>query len=133
MPIEEQVIWECFVMRRDRDLERLWQKAQAGDPLGCKFFDGFGEWREKCRKAPDATPQCLTCEHAFCDPTQPPLTFVVIHTEDPRVNQIILTGVCWRCAEKSDAQLRRRSIGLLAKHIEVRTLGECHPASQIAH
>jgi hypothetical protein len=30
-------------MRRDRDLERLWQKSQAGDPLACKFFGGLGE------------------------------------------------------------------------------------------
>ena len=38
-------------MRRDRDLEWLWQRAQARDPLGCKFFDGIGKWLEKCRKA----------------------------------------------------------------------------------
>ena len=43
MTTEEQVIWECFLMRRDRDLEWLWQKAQARDPLGRKFFDGIGE------------------------------------------------------------------------------------------
>ena len=133
MPIEEQVIWECFVMRRDRDLERLWQKQQAGDSLAGKFFDGLGEWRAKCRKGSDKAPQCLTCEHAFCDPAQPPLTFVVTHTEDPRVNQIILTGVCWRYAEKSDTQLRKHSIALLAKYIEIRTLGECDPPTQITH
>jgi len=81
------VIWECFLMRRDRDLEWLWQKAQAGDPLGCKFFDGIGQWREKCRKAPaDKAPQCLTCEQTFRDPVQPPLTFLVTHSEDPWIN-----------------------------------------------
>jgi hypothetical protein len=37
--------------------------------------------------------------------------------------------VCWRCAEKSDAELQKRSIELMAKFIEVRTLGECRPAS----
>jgi hypothetical protein len=98
MTADEQVIWECFIMRRDRDLERLWQQAQAGDSLGCKFFDGLNEWMKKCREAPDKTPQCLTCEHTFCDPAQLPLTFAVTHTEDPQVNKIILTGVCWRCA-----------------------------------
>jgi len=69
MTAKEQVIWECFLMRRDRDLERLWQKAQARDPLGVKFFDGFGKWREKCRRAPtDKAPQCLTCEQTFHGP-----------------------------------------------------------------
>jgi hypothetical protein len=60
MTAEKQAIWECFLMRRDRDLEWLWQREQAGDPLGRKFFTGFGEWLEKCRKMPaDKAPQCL--------------------------------------------------------------------------
>jgi hypothetical protein len=105
MTADEQVIWECFLMRRDRDLEELWQKEQAGDPLGRKFFDGLGEWLEKCRRGPDKAPQCLVCEHVFCDPKQPPLTFLVTHSENPRINVILLTGVCWRCASKSDAEL----------------------------
>src|SRR5262249_24280469 len=85
------VIWECFLMRRDRDLERLWQRAQARDPLGCKFFDGIGEWLEKCRKAPaDQAPHGLTCEQPFRDPAQPPLTFFVTHSEDPRINVMLL-------------------------------------------
>jgi hypothetical protein len=60
MTIEDQVIWECFIMRRDRDLEPLWQQAQAGDPRAGMFFDGLGEWRKKCREAPDKTPQSAT-------------------------------------------------------------------------
>jgi hypothetical protein len=38
MIAEQQVIWECFLIRRDRDLEWLWQEEQAGAPLGHKFF-----------------------------------------------------------------------------------------------
>jgi hypothetical protein len=43
MTTEEQVIWECFLMRRDRDLEWLWQEERVEDSLGRKFFDGLGE------------------------------------------------------------------------------------------
>jgi hypothetical protein len=71
MTAEQEVIWECFLMRRERDLEWLWQGQQAGDPLGRKFFTGLGGWLEKCRNAPvDEAPQCLTCNQTFCDPTQ---------------------------------------------------------------
>ena len=86
MTAEQQVIWECFLMRRDRDLEWLWQEEQAGDPLGRKFFTGLGEWLEKCQKPPAKAPQCLTCEQTFRDPVQPPLTFLVTHSEDPWIN-----------------------------------------------
>jgi hypothetical protein len=127
----EQVIWECFLMRRDRDLEWLWQKAQARDPLGCKFFDGFGEWLEKCRNAPaDKAPQCLTCEQTFRD--QPPLTHLVTHSADPRINVLLLTGVCWRCAEKSDAELLKYGTELMAKFLKGRVYGECYPATETA-
>jgi hypothetical protein len=55
-------------MRRECDLEWLWQGDQSGDPLGCEFFAGFGE-REKCRKTPvDEAPQCLACEQTFATP-----------------------------------------------------------------
>jgi len=94
MAADQQVIWECFLMRRERDLEWLWQGQQAGDPLGRKFFTGLGGWLEKCRKTPvDEAPQCLTCEQTFCDPTQMPLTFLVTHSEDPRISALVLTGV----------------------------------------
>ncbi len=56
MTMEEQVIWKCFLMRRDRDLEWLWQEEQAGKPLGRKFFTGFGQWRQKRRKAAAEAP-----------------------------------------------------------------------------
>lgn len=127
MTMGEQVIWETFLMRRDRDLEWLWQKAQERDPLGCKFFDGFGAWLEKVRKAPaDKAPQCLTCEQTFCDAAHPPLTYLVTHSEDPRVNVLILTGVCWRCAEKSDAELLKRGSESTAKFLKGYVLSACH-------
>jgi hypothetical protein len=120
-------------MRRDCDLEWLWQKEQAGDPLGRKFFTGLGEWLEKCRKAPDKTPQCLTCDQIFCDPAQPPLTFLVTHSEDLRINVLLLTGVCWRCAEKSDTELLKHGTELTAKFLKGRVHGassfNCLPAT----
>ena len=134
MTAEEQVIWESFLMRRDRDLEWLWQRAQARDPLGCKFFDGIGEWLEKCRKAPaDKAPQCLACGQTFRDAAQPPLTFLVTHSEDPRINLMLLTGVCWRCAEKSDTELLKRGTELTAKFLKGRAYGERHPLAETTH
>jgi hypothetical protein len=121
-------------MRRDRDLEWLWQRAQARDPLGRKFFDGIGKWLEKCRKAPaDKAPQCLTCEQILRDPAQPPLTFFVTHSEDPRINVLLLTGVCWHCAEKSDAELLKHGTELTAKFLKGRVYGERHPLAETTH
>jgi hypothetical protein len=133
MIVEEPVIWQCFLMRRDRDLDWLWQKAQAGDPLSCKFFDGIGEWLEKCRKAPAETPQCLTCEQTFCDPTQPPLTFLVAHSEDPRIKELLLTAVCWRCALQNDTDLLKHGAELMAKFLKGRVHGQCYPLTQSTH
>jgi hypothetical protein len=133
MTAEQQVIWECFLMRRDRDLEWLWQEEQAGDPLGRKFFTGLGEWLEKCQKPPAKAPQCLTCEQTFCDSAQPPLTFLVTHSEDPRINVVLLTGVCWRCAEKSDTELLKYGTELTAKFLKGRVCGECHPPAPATH
>jgi hypothetical protein len=134
MTAEQQVIWECFLMRRERDLEWLWQGQQAGDPLGRKFFTGLGGWLEKCRKTPvDEAPQCLTCEQTFCDPTQMPLTFLVTHSEDPRISALVLTGVCWRCAEKSDTELLKHGVELTAKFLKGRVHGERHPPAQTTH
>jgi len=134
MTAEQQVIWECFLMRRDRDLEWLWQGQQAGDPLGRRFFTGLGGWLEKCRKTPaDKAPQCLTCEQTFCDPTQMPLTFLVTHSEDQRISALALTGVCWRCAEKSDTELLKHGAELTAKFLKGRVHGERHPPAQTTH
>jgi hypothetical protein len=141
MTTNELVIWQSFIMRRDRDLERLWQRNLEGDPISGKFFDGLGEWLEKCRKAPDKTPQCLTCERAFCNPVQPPLTYLVTYSEDPRTNPsglvyadvLILTGVCWRCAKMSDAELLKHGGELTAKFMKGRVLGHAHLPATGAH
>jgi len=99
-----------------------------------QVFDGIGEWLEKCRKAPaDKAPQCLTCEQTFRDPAQPPLTFFVSHSEDPRINVMLLTGVCWRCAEKSDTELLKRGTELTAKFLKGRAYGERHPSTETTH
>src|SRR5262249_61896903 len=77
------VIWECFLMRRDRDLERLWHRAQARDPLGCKFFDGIGEWLEKWRKGPAGkAASWITWEQTFRHPAAPALTVFVVPSRD---------------------------------------------------
>lgn len=134
MTAEEQVIWESFLMRRDRDLEWLWQKEQTGDPLGIKFFTVIGEWLEKHRKAPaDKAPQCLTCEQVFCSPAPPPLTYLVTHSEDPRIDVMLLTGVCWRCADKSDAELLRHGAELTAKFLNGRMCGWRHLSAETTH
>ena len=90
--------------------------------------------QEKCQKAPASkAPQCLACEHAFRDPAQPPLTFLVTHSEDPRINVLLLTGVCWRCAEKNDAELLKHGTKLTAKFLKGRELGEHQPPAPATH
>jgi len=125
MVMTEQVIWESFLMRRDRDLDRLWQGDQARDPICRKFFTGLGKWLEKCRAPVGKTPLCLTCEQTFCEPTQPPLTFLVTYSEDPRIEPdlLILTGVCWCCAEKSDEELLKRGSKITAQFLKGRVQG----------
>jgi hypothetical protein len=118
-------------MRGDRDLDRLWQKQQAGDSIAGKFFDGLGKWLAKCQKGPDKTPLCLACKRTFCDRAQPPTTFLVTYSEDPRIDVIILTGVCRHCAEKSDTDLLTHGTKLTAKFLKGRVLGwSHHPATQ---
>ena len=90
----EQVIWESFLMRRARDLERLWRGDQAGDPI--------------CRNT---------------------------HNADPRFasDMLILTGICWRCAEKSDAELLKYGSELTAQLLRGRVQGFKTLCSQEAH
>ena len=126
MAAMEQVIWESFLMRRARDLERLWRGDLAGDPICRKFFSGLGKWLEKCRAPVGETPLCLTCEQTFCNPAQPPLTFLVTYSEEPRNSRrplLILTGVCWRCAKKSDAELLKYGSELTAQLLRGRVQG----------
>jgi hypothetical protein len=68
-------------MRCDRDLVRLWQGEQAGDPLGRKLFAGLGGWR--CRKTPVGYGGAMS--HRWANLLRShvmPLTFLVIRSED---------------------------------------------------
>jgi hypothetical protein len=40
------------------------------------------------------------------------------HSADPRINVVLLTGICWRCAEKSDTELLKRGTELTAKFLK---------------
>ena len=85
---------------------------------------GYAKCNVACRKAPaDKAPQCLACEQTFRDPAQLPLAFLVTHSEDPRINVVLLTGICWRCAEKSDTELLKRGTELTAKFLKGRVYG----------
>ena len=46
---------------------------------------------------------------------------------------MLLTGVCWRCAEKSDAELLKHGTELTAKFLKGRVYGERHPLAETAH
>jgi hypothetical protein len=62
-----------------------------------------------------------------------PLTFLVTHSEDPRISALVLTGVCWRCAEKSDTELLKHGVELTAKFLKGRVHGERHAPAKTTH
>jgi len=56
---------------------------------------------------------------------------LVTYSEDPRIDGIILTGVCRHCAEKSDTDLLTHGAELTAKFLKGRALGWVHhPVAQ---
>jgi hypothetical protein len=135
MPANKEVFWRSIITRLDRDLERMWQSSEAGDLLCDKFFFyALGLWLEKCRKPVDEAPRCLACEHAFCDYAQPPLTYLITYSEDPRIqlDLLVMTGICQRCAKKNDAELLKLGAELTAKRLDGRALGFDGPSTRTA-
>jgi hypothetical protein len=64
------------------------------------------QWLKKHRRVPARkAPLCLACEHVFRRDVELPGTFMMTFCEDPRVEQIVLSGVCAECAKKSDPEL----------------------------
>jgi hypothetical protein len=127
---KQRVVWESFIVRFERDLEQMCRAAAVGDPICRKFFIGLQQWLKHCHEASEA-PLCLTCEQEFHTHAWP-FTFMVTYSEDPRVKQIVLTGVCARCStEKSNPELLKYGGELLAtKFFDGRVLGFHGPSSQ---
>jgi hypothetical protein len=58
MAATEQVFWECFLMRRDRDQERLWQAG--GRPGQPQIFHRAWAVAEELEGASDARRRCAS-------------------------------------------------------------------------
>jgi hypothetical protein len=117
---EPDTVWAYVVIRRERDLPNL---LVAGDLIARQFFIGLAQWLKLWRDAA-VPPLCLTCEHEFRFEAPPPDTFALLCSEDPRVRQVALSGVCSHCAAaKSDAELQSHGSKLICERMGGRSLG----------
>jgi hypothetical protein len=102
---DPKVVWTAILIRQARDVPELLRGAAAGDALSRRFLLALDNWLAMQHEAPaKKAPLCLACEHAFLR-RDVPYTFMLTYSDDPRVEQMFLTGVCAGCASKSDPEL----------------------------
>jgi hypothetical protein len=117
---EPATVWAYIIVRRERDLSNL---LAAGDLIARQFFIGLVQWLMRWRTAA-VPPLCLTCEHEFRPEASPPSTFGMLCSEDPRVQHLVLTGICSHCAAaKTDAELQIHGSKLICERMGGRSLG----------
>jgi hypothetical protein len=100
-------VWAFLVIRRSRDRASLNAELAAGDPLARRIIWAIGDWLRHWRHSTAArAPICLICESQFRRPKSAPGDFFIATTDDARVRQnIVISGICRRCATKTDAEL----------------------------
>ena len=89
--------------------EMLGQWAIEKNPTLRYLHEAMQDWGER-RGNPSGPPVCLTCPHEFrLDGSLPPAwMFVRVSVDKAGVpKQMILTGICEKCAAKDDATLLR--------------------------
>ena len=123
-----------MIIRRERDVPALMAALAAGDPIPRQFFTELAHWLKHSRTA-TPPPLCLACEHEFAAGAPAPGTFGMSYSEDPRVKQLVMTGVCAGCAAaKSDTELIAIGAEGLCKAVDGRVVGFTHtPASPVIH
>jgi hypothetical protein len=121
----EEAVWTCIIIRQGRDRPMLSAALEAGDPIVHQIHVGVQHWlRERWLNSAAVPSLCLTCEHQFHpEPALPPRTFAVAYSEDPRVNMILMSGVCPRCALKTDTELLAHAGELVRRATDGRMLG----------
>ena len=117
------VVWSFIVIRRERDRPNLMAALATGDPIVRQFFTGLGQWLEQWRAAA-VPPLCLAYEYEFGPEAPSPSVFGMVFSEDPRVQHILMTPVCPRCAAaKTDVELLTHAGELVCKMIDGRHVG----------
>jgi hypothetical protein len=131
-PHMSKIVWTAIIVRHARDLGPLVRAAAAGDRVSRGFLLGLGQWLKMHRRvAAKKAPLCLACEHAFRRGVELPFTFMMTYSEDPRVEQIALTGVCETCAQMSDPELLKYGSESICKMLDGgRVVGLHHVGSQ---
>jgi hypothetical protein len=122
-------VWECTIVR---DVSSLVRAAMAGNRFALKFVDKLGDWVKiwAC-VAPAKAPLCLACAHEFNRQVPGPTVFSFIHSDDPRARYAVVTGVCDRCAGKSDDELMMIAGKWISATTDGRVIGFSHiPPSQ---
>jgi hypothetical protein len=110
--------------------QHVLQWTQDGDPTLLWFLEAVTKWLGECATL---RPLCLACDHEFNDRVAPPLTFVCAAVnlgKDGRPRQVILTGVCGKCAAKSDHELMAVGLAGLRERWPLLFGGAVHDVSE---
>jgi hypothetical protein len=114
-----KIVWSAIIVRHTRDLEGLVRAASDGDRVSRGFLLGLGQWLKMHRSVvAKKAPLCLACSHAFRRERELPFPFMMTYSEDPRVRQIVLTGVCERCSKRSDPELLKYGSEQMCKMLD---------------
>jgi hypothetical protein len=123
-----QAVWEVVVIRHARDREAMVAGLLLRQCMAVRFSHALFGWEKNRQASPrDRMPLCLTCDHEFHDA---PVDFVMGYSEDPGVEQVILSGICARCIkEKTDVELLSRGSSGVCQIIDGKELGFTAPRS----
>ena len=127
-----KVIWQTAVIRQERDAIAL-LNSKTTNLIARRFFLGLAWWLQEHRKKSVEPPLCLTCDFAFRG-SKPPGTFLMMYSEDPAVEHLVLTGVCRKCAKKnSDVELLKVGVVGLCQVVDGEVLGYTSEGSEAEH
>jgi hypothetical protein len=103
-------VWTHLIIR-ERD--ELGVARLAGTRLAREILAGLEPWRKLVRRA---APQCVACGHKlFRRGVALPCVFSVVYCDDPRFPEILVKGVCSRCAlANTDTELLMQAARMLA-------------------
>jgi hypothetical protein len=129
---DPEIVWRGFIVRDGSSLVRA---AMAGDTFALTVLGLIADWGKMWATiAPEKAPLCLACEHEFNRQAPSPIVFGVIHSDDPRIQDSLVTGICDHCAGKTDAELMTHLSKWMSTNAGARVIGYGHtPSSQGGH
>ena len=97
--------------------EMLWQWAVEENPTLQFLHEAMQNWGER-RGDPKRRPVCLACPHEFHVNTAMPSAWMFVRLSANKAGvpkQMILVGICEKCAAKDDAALLREGFAELRR------------------